>query len=166
MRFFVFFVGIFMSVASFCHGAHEFGKDLIGKRYVSRAELFLYERNGPRHTTLSPPGWTSDVPPSIECYRADPENWMHSKEARSKCVSSDIERVKILAVLPAGTRIRIGRFEKRKNSLIGTFYHTYGKVEDPRFSSREVRFFALFDGTGGRDLNPRPQEEFLRPADS
>ena len=155
-----------MSVASFVHGSCDFEKDLVGQKYVLVQDLFLYQRNGPGNTTLSPPGRTSDVRPSVECYLADPENWMHSEEARSKCVSSDIHRVKILAVLPAGTQIRVSRFKKRKTALVGTFYTVYGTIEDPRFIDREVRFFALFNGVGAGDFNPRPREEFLRPADS
>ncbi len=165
MRFLFFLLGALMSVTSFCHGGCDFGNTLVGQKYVLVEDLFLYQRGGPGNVTLAPPGWTSDVPPSIACYLADSENWMHSEEARSKCVSSDIHLVRILAVLPAGTQIKICRFKKRKNPLVGTFYSIYGTVEDPRFSNREVLFFALFNGKGGKDFNPRPREEFLRAAD-
>ena len=129
----LFIIGLFYSCINIYNDISkdvEF-KHLIKNCFELKEDVFLVYFTECKSFALEAAGLSSTFPPTISAYYDNPTGW-------------DISLVKVVGVIPKGTKLTIHRIVSKSN-IESYFVSFYAKVDDPRYSHLEIDILFLLN---------------------
>lgn len=171
----VLWAAILVALGMNCSGTQEATEhprysSLKGTAYITRSPLFIVNWGadvGEEELVALPPGYSSDVPATLDDYLQSPVDWKCSKTYREAypqvmCQESDA----IIGYFPSGTKLRIEMIQLSSYSFSDAYVHIYatGKMDSGKVQI--VNISLIMTDTIGKETIPQPDPMYLEVSES